>query len=117
MGRSLRMCLRAAPANMRGASAGAPTRRPKTLAINGKGTVRSLDQTFKSVSIGQLFRALPFAAPDRHGSRRTMRPSYAIWRDRRGRLTWLRIVTLGAFFVPVALAISAAFMEDGYGAR
>src|SRR5262245_1722302 len=110
------MYVRAAPANVPGASAGA-ARRPKMLALNGKGTVRNLDQTFKSVSIRELFQTLPFAAPDRHGSRGRMRPSYAVWRDRRGRLSWLRIVTLATFLVPVALAISAAFTEDGYGAR
>jgi sulfoxide reductase heme-binding subunit YedZ len=79
--------------------------------------VRGLEQMFKSVSIGQVFGAVPCARGNRHGSRGNMRAHYVVWRDRRGRLSWLRIVTLGALALPIALALAAAFTEERFGAR
>jgi methionine sulfoxide reductase heme-binding subunit len=46
-----------------------------------------------------------------------MRSSIAVWRDRRGRLSALRIATLALLLLPIALAVAAAFTEDRFGAR
>src|SRR3979409_703335 len=46
-----------------------------------------------------------------------MRSSVAIWRDRRGRLSVLRIATLGLLVTPILLAVAAAFTEERFGAR
>ena len=46
-----------------------------------------------------------------------MRSPVAVWRDRRGRLSWLRIATLCFLLLPILLAIAAAFTEEGFGAR
>jgi sulfoxide reductase heme-binding subunit YedZ len=43
--------------------------------------------------------------------------SLALWRDRRGRLSALRIVTLLLLFMPILLAVTAAFSDQGFGAR
>src|SRR5262245_44418027 len=40
-----------------------------------------------------------------------------LWRDRRGRLSMLRIATLALLVLPIGLAVIAAFSEDGFGAR
>jgi methionine sulfoxide reductase heme-binding subunit len=40
-----------------------------------------------------------------------------LWRDRRGRLSVLRIATLALLLLPIALAIGAAFTEERFGAR
>ncbi len=45
-----------------------------------------------------------------------MRQSWQIWRDRRGRLSPLRIVALAFLFLPAALA-AYAFATTGFGAR
>jgi sulfoxide reductase heme-binding subunit YedZ len=39
-----------------------------------------------------------------------------LWRDKRGRLSTMRIVTLAALFVPVAIA-AWAYATTGFGAR
>src|SRR5712691_6057928 len=46
-----------------------------------------------------------------------MRSSFAVWRDRRGRLSALRIATLALLLFPFGLAVATAFTEDGFGAR
>jgi len=46
-----------------------------------------------------------------------MMSSPALWRDRRGRLSWLRVGTLCLLATPIALAVAAAFTEDRFGAR
>src|SRR2546430_17456445 len=46
-----------------------------------------------------------------------MRSPFAVWRDRRGRLSWLRIAALGVLMLPILLAISAAFSEEQFGPR
>jgi sulfoxide reductase heme-binding subunit YedZ len=46
-----------------------------------------------------------------------MRSSFAVWRDRRGRLSALRIATLALLLLPIGLAVAAAFTEDRFGAR
>jgi methionine sulfoxide reductase heme-binding subunit len=46
-----------------------------------------------------------------------MLSSLKLWRDRRGRLSALRIATLGLLLLPIALAIAAAFTETRFGAR
>jgi sulfoxide reductase heme-binding subunit YedZ len=46
-----------------------------------------------------------------------MRSSYAVWRDRRGRLSGLRMVTLALLVTPILLAVGAAFTEERFGAR
>jgi sulfoxide reductase heme-binding subunit YedZ len=46
-----------------------------------------------------------------------MRSPFAVWRDRRGRVSPLRIVTLCLLALPILLAIMAAFSEEGFGAR
>src|SRR5438105_2926146 len=43
--------------------------------------------------------------------------SLALWRDRRGRVSALRIVTLILLLMPIALAVMAAFSDQGFGAR
>ncbi len=43
--------------------------------------------------------------------------SLALWRDRRGRVSALRIVTLLLLLMPIALAVMAAFSDQGFGAR
>lgn len=43
--------------------------------------------------------------------------SFALWRDARGRLSWLRIATLIILFVPVMLAVAAALGDGGLGPR
>jgi sulfoxide reductase heme-binding subunit YedZ len=43
--------------------------------------------------------------------------SLALWRDRRGRVSALRIVTLLLLLMPIALAVTAAFSDQGFGAR
>jgi sulfoxide reductase heme-binding subunit YedZ len=45
-----------------------------------------------------------------------MRKPYQIWRDRRGRLSVLRIVTLLALLMPIAIA-AHAYATEGFGAR
>ena len=45
-----------------------------------------------------------------------MRKPYQIWRDRRGRLSLLRIVTLIVLLIPVAIAVRA-YATTGFGAR
>jgi sulfoxide reductase heme-binding subunit YedZ len=46
-----------------------------------------------------------------------MRSSLAVWRDRRGRLSALRVVTLAYLLLPIGLALAAAFTEERFGAR
>jgi len=46
-----------------------------------------------------------------------MRSPFAVWRDRRGRLSWLRISALGFLMLPILLAIGAAFSEEQFGPR
>jgi sulfoxide reductase heme-binding subunit YedZ len=46
-----------------------------------------------------------------------MLSSLQLWRDRRGRISALRIVTLGLLLLPIALAVAAAFTETRFGAR
>ena len=46
-----------------------------------------------------------------------MRSPFAVWRDRRGRVSWLRIAALGFLMLPILLAISAAFSEEQFGPR
>jgi sulfoxide reductase heme-binding subunit YedZ len=46
-----------------------------------------------------------------------MLSSLELWRDRRGRLSVLRILTLALLLLPIALAVSAAFGETRFGAR
>src|SRR5947208_8053298 len=46
-----------------------------------------------------------------------MRSPLALWRDRRGRLSALRMATLCLLALPILLAVVAAFSEDGFGAR
>jgi len=41
----------------------------------------------------------------------------AVWRDRRGRVSWLRIAALGFLMLPILLAIGAAFSEEQFGPR
>ena len=48
---------------------------------------------------------------------RDAKASLALWRDRRGRVSVLRIVTLPVLLVPIGLAVAAAFSEEGFGAR
>jgi sulfoxide reductase heme-binding subunit YedZ len=43
--------------------------------------------------------------------------SLALWRDRRGRVSALRVATLLLLLVPILLAILAAFSDQGFGAR
>ena len=46
-----------------------------------------------------------------------MRSSLALWRDRRGRVSALRIAHSAFLLLPIGLAIAAAFTEDRFGAR
>ncbi len=46
-----------------------------------------------------------------------MPASLQLWRDRRGRVSALRIVTLLLLVTPIVLAVAAAFTEEGFGAR
>jgi sulfoxide reductase heme-binding subunit YedZ len=46
-----------------------------------------------------------------------MTSSYQLWRDRRGRISVLRIATLALLVTPILLALSAAFTDLGFGAR
>jgi sulfoxide reductase heme-binding subunit YedZ len=46
-----------------------------------------------------------------------MLSSLELWRDRRGRLSVLRILTLALLLLPIALAVAAAFGETRFGAR
>ncbi|MEA2938747.1 MAG: methionine sulfoxide reductase heme-binding subunit [Alphaproteobacteria bacterium] len=46
-----------------------------------------------------------------------MRSSLQLWRDHRGRVSPLRIVTLGFLTVPIVLAVTAALTEDRFDAR
>jgi sulfoxide reductase heme-binding subunit YedZ len=46
-----------------------------------------------------------------------MTSSYQLWRDRRGRISVLRIGTLALLVTPILLALSAAFTDLGFGAR
>src|SRR5207253_330592 len=46
-----------------------------------------------------------------------MLASLALWRDRRGRVSTVRIIALALLLTPIALAISAAFTEVRFGAR
>jgi sulfoxide reductase heme-binding subunit YedZ len=43
--------------------------------------------------------------------------SFALWRDRRGRVSALRIATLLLLLTPIMLAVAAAFSDQGFGAR
>jgi sulfoxide reductase heme-binding subunit YedZ len=43
--------------------------------------------------------------------------SFALWRDRRGRVSALRIATLLLLLMPIGLAVAAAFSDQGFGAR
>jgi sulfoxide reductase heme-binding subunit YedZ len=43
--------------------------------------------------------------------------SLALWRDRRGRVSAVRIATLLVLLVPILLAAAAAFSDEGFGAR
>jgi sulfoxide reductase heme-binding subunit YedZ len=43
--------------------------------------------------------------------------SFALWRDRRGRVSALRIATLLLLLMPILLAVAAAFSDQGFGAR
>jgi sulfoxide reductase heme-binding subunit YedZ len=43
--------------------------------------------------------------------------SLALWRDRRGRVSALRVGTLLLLLVPILLAVLAAFSDQGFGAR
>lgn len=45
-----------------------------------------------------------------------MKKPWQIWRDRRGRLSWLRIVTLILLLTPVGIAVHA-YATTGFGAR
>ncbi len=46
-----------------------------------------------------------------------MTSSYQLWRDRRGRISALRIATLAFLVTPILLALAAAFTDLGFGAR
>jgi methionine sulfoxide reductase heme-binding subunit len=46
-----------------------------------------------------------------------MLASLKLWRDARGRVSLLRIATLCLLVTPIGLAVSASFMEAGFGAR
>ncbi|MCQ3941764.1 MAG: sulfoxide reductase heme-binding subunit YedZ [Alphaproteobacteria bacterium] len=69
-------------------------------------------RAFTSASAGgeRLRRARPACY------RAYVRKPYQIWRDRRGRLSPLRITTLAALLVPVAIAVHA-YATTGFGAR
>ena len=41
----------------------------------------------------------------------------ALWRDRRGRVSAMRIATLLVLLVPILLAAAAVFSDEGFGAR
>src|SRR3954463_1029546 len=43
--------------------------------------------------------------------------SLALWRDRPGRVSALRVATLLLLLVPILLAAAAAFSDQGFGAR
>ena len=45
-----------------------------------------------------------------------MKKPWQIWRDRRGRISWLRIITLAILVLPVGIAIHA-YATTGFGAR
>jgi sulfoxide reductase heme-binding subunit YedZ len=45
-----------------------------------------------------------------------MKKPWQIWRDRRGRLSWLRIATLVLLLTPIAIAVHA-YVTTGFGAR
>ena len=45
-----------------------------------------------------------------------MKKPWQIWRDRRGRVSWLRIITLAILVLPVGIAIHA-YATTGFGAR
>src|SRR5262249_14273956 len=87
------------------------------LTSNRKGTMRTLDQVFKSLSIQPILRVLPWAQDRQHGSRGSMRSPFSVWRDRRGRMSWLRIVTLCALVAPIVIAMVDGLSDEGYGAR
>jgi sulfoxide reductase heme-binding subunit YedZ len=57
-----------------------------------------------------------FAATTRRANGDAMRKSWQVWRDRRGRLSPLRLVTLLLLFVPVAIA-AYTYATAGFGAR
>ena len=40
-----------------------------------------------------------------------------LWRDSRGRISALRVITLCLLVTPILFAVAAAFTEDGFGAR
>jgi sulfoxide reductase heme-binding subunit YedZ len=46
-----------------------------------------------------------------------MTASYQLWRDRRGRLSALRIAALALLVTPILLAVAAAVTDQGFGAR
>jgi sulfoxide reductase heme-binding subunit YedZ len=46
-----------------------------------------------------------------------MKSWFQLWRDRRGRVSVLRIATLGLLLTPVLLAVAAALTEERFGAR
>jgi methionine sulfoxide reductase heme-binding subunit len=45
-----------------------------------------------------------------------VKQAWQIWRDRRGRLSWLRVATLALLILPVAIA-AYTYATDGFGAR
>lgn len=57
-----------------------------------------------------------FAGITRRGIGRTMRKNWQVWRDRRGRLSPLRMVTLAVLLVPVVIA-AYTYITAGFGAR
>jgi sulfoxide reductase heme-binding subunit YedZ len=46
-----------------------------------------------------------------------MRSSFKLWRDRRGRLSALRIVALALLLMPIGLALTAPFTSEEFSAR
>src|SRR5215510_11512199 len=46
-----------------------------------------------------------------------MLPSFKLWRDRRGRVSALRIATLGLLVLPIGLALTAPFTSEEFSAR
>ena len=48
---------------------------------------------------------------------RMVKGSLALWRDRRGRVSAVRIATLLLLLVPILLAAAAGFSDEGFGAR
>jgi sulfoxide reductase heme-binding subunit YedZ len=68
------------------------------------------DNSRLSGSLWAIGRAVCYAA-------HMPKSSLALWRDRRGRVSALRVATLLLLLVPILLAVVAAFSDQGFGAR